>query len=255
MNVRMIGIVVTIVVAVLLSAVSAPAQDRWYGGLKFGFNSSQFRGDAVAPWVYDPSGGYYISGTVADKMPGFVGGGFFRRDIDTWFALQLDLLYSMKGGDGPVNGVLKVSFPGNVQYDGVVNGELKVRMDYIELPLLAVFKFPREEEDRVGFTVGVGPSFGYNTRAEAQLTGTAEVTLPDNSKRVQNYDDRIPIHGDINRWAVSGVVGAGLEFFLAKQTIVLEGRYTFDVTSITSDQSTYNHVFSLMIGFMAPIVN
>jgi hypothetical protein len=137
----------------------------------------------------------------------------------------------------------------------VVNGDLKLRLDYIEFPLLAVFVFPKDEEDNVGFTVEVGPCFGYNTRAEAQLTGTAEVTLADNSTRVQNYDERVPIQGDINKWAVSGVVGASLEFYLTKQTIILEGRYQFDVTSISSDQDTYNHVFSLMVGFMAPIIN
>jgi len=252
---RLISIVVTTAIILAVAAGSAPAQDKWYGGLKFGFNSAQFRGDPVAPWVFNPSGGYYITGTVADKLAGFIGGGFFRRDFDTWFALELDLMYSMKGGEGPVNGVLKIPQTSGPDLDGTVNGDLTVRMDYIEFPLLAVFRFPKDDEDKVGFTVEVGPSIGYNTRAEAQLTGSAEVTLADNSKRVQNFDERIPIHGDINRWAVSGVVGAALEFYLTKQTIILEGRYQFDVTSISSNQNTYNHVFSLMIGFMAPMTN
>ena len=137
----------------------------------------------------------------------------------------------------------------------LVDAVFVLNMDYVEFPLLAVFMFPRDEEDHIGFTAEIGPCFGYNTRAEAQLTGTAEVTLADNSTRVQNYDERVPIQGDINKWAVSGVVGAALEFYLAKQTIILEGRYQFDVTSISSDQDSYNHVFSLMIGFMAPITN
>ena len=252
---RLISIVVTAAVIIAVAAGSAPAQHKWYGGLKIGFNSSQFRGDPVSPWVFNPSGSYYITGAVADKLPGLIVGGFFRRDIGTWFALQLDLMYSMKGGQGPVNGIFRIVQPSNVEFDGVVNGDLKVRMDYIEFPLLAVFRFPKDTESNVGFTVELGPCIGYNTRAEAQLTGTAEVSLSDGSKRVQNYDERIPIQGDINRWAVSGVVGAALEFYLAKQTFILEGRYQFDVTSISSDQNTYNHVFSLMIGFMAPIIN
>jgi hypothetical protein len=257
MKIRIINIVVAAAVIIAVAAGSAPAQHKWYGGLKLGFNSSQFRGDAVAPLVYgvDESGGYYITGTVADKLFGFIGGGFFRRDFGDWFALELDLMYSMKGGEGPVNGVLQIEQPSSDPLDGVVNGELTLRMDYIEFPLLAVFVFPKDEEDNIGFTVEVGPCIGYNTRAEAQLTGTAEVSLSDGSKRVQNFDERIPIQGDINRWAVSGVVGAALEFYLTKQTIILEGRYQFDVTSISSDQDTYNHVFSLMIGFMAPITN
>jgi hypothetical protein len=252
---RLITFVLAAVVVLTVAAGSAAAQDKWYGGLKFGFNSSQFRGDAVAPWVYNPSGGYYITGTVGDNLFGFIGGGFFRRDMGSWFSLQLDLMYSMKGGEGPVNGILEIEQPNDTAYEGTVNGDLTVRMDYIEFPLLAVFRFPKDDAGKVGFTVEVGPSFGYNTRAEAQLTGSAEVTLPDNSKRVQNFDERIPINGDINRWAVSGVVGAAMEFYLTKQTIILEGRYQFDVTSISPNQDTYNHVFSLMIGFMAPIIN
>lgn len=252
MKVRMIGIVASAALIIAAAAGSVSAQHKWYGGLKVGFNSSQFRGDPVAQWVYNPAGGYGLTGAVGDAIPGLIVGGFFRRDIDTWFALQLDLLYSMKGGEGPVNGVVRVDYPSGASDNGVVNGDLSVRMDYIEFPLLAVFRFPKDEDDNTGFTVELGPSFGYNTRAEAQLTGQVEVEQPD-GPRVQNYDEKIPINGDINRWAVSGVVGAALEFYLTKQTIILEGRYTFDVTSITDDQNTYNHVFSLMIAFMAPI--
>jgi hypothetical protein len=255
MQFKMIHIALAAAGILSLTAGSAPAQHEWYGGVKLGFNTSQFRGDAVAPLVYSPEGGYYVTGAVQDRRFGFIGGGFIRRDIGSWFSVQLDLLYSQKGGKGPVNGVIQVRPTVDVVYDGVVNGELKFRMDYIEVPLLAIFRFPRDTQDKVGFTVGVGPSVGYNTRAEAQLTGTAEVTLPDFSKRVQNYDERIPIHGNVNRWAVSGVGSAALEFYLAKQTILLEARYQFDVTSISEDQSTYNHSLSLMVGFMTPLTH
>jgi hypothetical protein len=255
MRIRKVGIVLIVAVIGVAAGGSASAQSnqsKWYGGLKLGFNSSQFRGDPVSQWVYNPSGGYHLNGAVADKLYGFIGGGFFRRDFSDWFALQLDLLYSMRGGQGPVSGNITVNYPGNISDSGMVNGELQVRMDYIELPLLAFFRFPRDPHDRSGFTVEVGPAVAYNSRAEAQLTGDVDVTLPD-GPRVVKFDQRIPIQGDINRWAVSGIVGAAVEIYLSKQTIILEGRYTFDVTSITDDQSSYNHVFSLMVAFMARI--
>lgn len=251
--IRKISILAVAAGIIALAAGQAPAQHKWHGGLKAGFASSQFKGDPVAKWVYNPIAGYYLTGNVGNKLPGFVGGGFFRRDFDTWFAVQLELLYIQKGGQGPVSGNFKLEANDNLTYDGVVNGDLTVRMDYVEFPLLAVFRFPKDDAGKVGFTAEVGPSVGYNTRAEAQLTGEATVPLPDGSNRVQNIDERIPINGNINRWAVTGVVGAALEFYLAKQTIVLDGRYEFDVTSISADQSSYNHTFSLTIGFMAPI--
>ena len=251
--IRKICILAVAAVIIALAAGQAPAQHKWHGGLKAGFASSQFKGDSVSPWVYNPVAGYYITGTVGDKLPGFVGGGFFRRDFGTWFAVQLELLYVQKGGQGPINGVLQLEVNDNLTYDGTVEGNLTVRMDYVEFPLLAVFRFPRDEVDKIGFIAEIGPSVGYNTRAVAQLTGEATVPLPDGSNRVQNIDEEIPINGNINRWAVTGVVGAALEFYLARQTIVLDGRYEFYVTSISSEQSTYNHTFSLTIGFMAAI--
>jgi hypothetical protein len=251
--IRKISILAVAAVIIAFAAGQAPAQHKWHGGLKLGFNSSQFRGDSVTKTMFDPGAGYYITGSVSDKLPGFVGGGFFRRDFGTWFAVQLELLYIQKGGQGPVSGQLRLEINDNLTYDGTVEGDLTLRMDYVEFPLLAVFRFPRDEKDKIGFIAEIGPSVGYNTRAEAQLTGKATVPLPDGSNRVQNFDQKIPIHANINRWAVTGVVGAALEFYLAKQTIVIDGRYEFDVTSISSDQSTYNHTFSLTVAFMAPI--
>jgi hypothetical protein len=250
---RKISILAVAAVIIALAAGQAPAQNKWHGGLKAGFASSQFKGDSAAKWVYNPGVPYYLTGNMGDKLPGFVGGGFFRRDFGTWFAVQLELLYIQKGGQGPVTGQFRLEVNDNLTYDGDFNGDMSVRMDYVEFPLLAVFRFPKDDVGKVGFVAEVGPSVGYNTRAEAQLTGQATVPLPDGSNRVQNIDERIPIQANINRWAVTGVVGAALEFYLAKQTIVLDGRYEFDVTSISSDQSTYNHTFSLTIGFMAPI--
>jgi hypothetical protein len=229
----------------------APAQHKWKAGIKGGFNSSQFRGDPASPWVMKPAQGLYLDGNVGDKLSGVVVGGFFRRDIGDWFGLQLELLYSQQGGQGTVNGFMRLQAENNLWYTADIDGTLRVRMDYLEFPLLALFEFP--SEDRVGFTVLLGPSFGYNSRAEAKIEGQASIPLQDGSNRVTHIDERIPIQGDINRWQISGVVGAALEFYMKSSIIVLDGRYQFGVTSISNDQSTYNHVFSLTIAFMAPL--
>jgi hypothetical protein len=165
--------------------------------------------------------------------------------------LQLELLYSQKGGQGTVNGFMELEASNNLTYTADIDGTLRVRMDYIEFPLLALFEFP--SEDRVGFTVLLGPSFGYNTRAEAKIEGQATIPLQDGSNRVTHIDERIPIQGGINRWEIAGVVGAALEFTMKSSVIVLDGRYQFGVTSVATDQDTYNHVFSLTIAFMAPL--
>jgi hypothetical protein len=63
MKIRLIYIVVAAAVIIAVAAGSAPAQQKWYGGLKLGFNSSQFRGDAVAPLVY----GFDTSGCIRKR--------------------------------------------------------------------------------------------------------------------------------------------------------------------------------------------
>jgi hypothetical protein len=255
MKARLIYVVV--VAAVVLAAVAgvSPAETKWKAGLKGGLNISQFRGDPVSPVVYRPTQQYYLTGRVGDPLAGVVLGGFFRREFNDRFALQLEALYSQKGGDGTVWGKFALTSPNvpqSITYDGDVNGTMTLRLDYIEFPLLAVFRFPAA--DKVGFTVQVGPSVGYNTRSEAQLEGQATVPLPDGSNRVLDFDTRIPISGQINPWEIAGVVGAALEFEMSSSIIVLEGRYTFGVTSIDkNNKDIYNHVFGITVAFMAPL--
>ena len=57
MNHRIIPVVAAALLILTVAAGTAPAQHKWYGGLKLGFNSSQFRGDAVAPLVYGAQSG------------------------------------------------------------------------------------------------------------------------------------------------------------------------------------------------------
>jgi hypothetical protein len=255
MKARFFYIVVVAVVVLAAATNMTSAETKWKAGLKGGVNSSQFRGDPVAPWIYRPQQQYYLTGKIGDALAGAVVGGFFRREFSDRFALQLEALYSQKGGEGTVWGKFALtspSVPANVTYVGDVSGTMRLRMDYIEFPLLAVFRFPAA--DRVGFTVQLGPSVGYNTRAEAQLKGQATVPLSDTSSRVYDFDTRIPVSGNIRRWEIAGVVGAALEIEMSMSIIVLESRYTFGVTSIDRDnKDIYNHVISFTFAFMAPL--
>jgi len=252
-----IALTATVLLATLAGVASAQSdteeQPKWWGGIKAGINSSQFHGDAVAPWVVDPSVGRYLTGRVQDKVAGFVGGALVRVYISHWFGIQAEALYSQQGGDGTVSGEFAVELaPGNI-VPGTVDGTLTIRMDYIELPLLASFEFPRE--NNVGFNVIVGPSFGYNVWTQATVLGTANVPLADGSTRVQDIDQEIGIDGAQNKWQISGVVGAALEFERKTQVLLLDVRYQFGVTSIASDQDTYNHTLSVTFGFMANFAN
>ncbi len=250
MKTRLLVIVVLAVAMTGLSVGELVAQAKWNGGLRFGLNSSQFRGDNAAAWISSPN--YSISGTVHDAISGVVVGAFVRHRASERFGLQVELNYSQQGSDGTITGTMQKEFPSDVTYFGDINGTLTVRMDYIELPILAQYVLP--SEDRVGLTAYLGPAFAYNTRTEAQIKGELRVPQPNLNDKVLQIDERIPAGGGVNKWQVAGVVGAMLEFEMTSSIIQLDGRYTFGVTTVdkSNQKNIYNHTFSIVMAFMAP---
>lgn len=113
------------VVVVLLSTTGAFAQ-VWGGGVKVGSNFSS------------------VSGLPAIKQEmGVTAGVFAVRDINCWFSVQQELMYSQQGFRQHI---------GNSVY--------RVEMDYINMPVLAKF-----------YTIGglnmqVGAQFGYLIHAK-----------------------------------------------------------------------------------------
>jgi hypothetical protein len=149
MKMRIVSIACIVFVFVAAVSHASWARGKWEGGLKGGLNVSKFRGDAVAPWFIRPNG--WLSGSVHDEMAGFVGGALVRRQMTDRFAVQVEALYSQKGGDGTVYGLAELVYPSNVVYLANISGTLTLRLDYVEFPLLAAFTFPAY--DKVGFTV------------------------------------------------------------------------------------------------------
>jgi hypothetical protein len=87
----------------------------------------------------------------------------------------------------------------------------------------------------------------------ARLEGDASVDLPDGSKRVQRFDEAIPVQGNVRNYEIAAVVGAALEFELSKSTLVLDGRYQIGLTSVDAgSKDIYNNVISITVAFMAP---
>jgi hypothetical protein len=249
MKARFLVTTVTVMLALCVVAGDLAAQEKWKGGLRFGLNTSQFRGDNAAGWVSGPN--YSVSGALHDALAGAALGAFVRHQTWEHVGIQMEVNYSQQGGDGSITGTVQMDFPGNVRYTGDINGTLRVRMDYIEVPLLLVYALP--SEDRVGLTAYIGPAVGYNSRAEAQLTGEVRVRLPDGSNRISNYDERIPVGGGVERWQLAGVVGAMLEFEMTSSIIQVDGRYTFGVTTVDKSGASdiYNHTFTIGMAFMA----
>jgi len=122
----------------VLSALSANAQ---YIGLKGGLNFSEFN---------------ITSDKLTDEKlrTGYHYGAFLQLPLSQGFALQPEVLYSTKGA--------KVKYAST---EAGYTGGIDYKIDYIDVPLLAVFKFGNL------FEIHLGPCVGFTSKTEFESTG------------------------------------------------------------------------------------
>lgn len=153
----------------LLAASTATAQNSVVG-IKGGLNLSSLTTDGTNDKALNP---------------GFHAGLFSRMAIGEVFAIQPELLFSVKGT--------------RITYDGLVEGETRYNLNYIDLPVKLVFNLSEN------FSLHAGPYVGYlvnaNFKTEAEVLDLFDIDDADeiNRKNFNEFD--------------YGVVG-GLEFKL-----------------------------------------
>lgn len=237
----------------LVAAVgTAGAQSDWDFGIKAGVNSSKLRGDQVSLFLNDI--GLDVAGAIGDHQSGFVGGGFARRKMSENWALQFEALFTRKGGEGNIFGTFEVDQPNASPLPGEFNGQLKVELDYIEVPIIAVFNFP--SDDKVTLTAQAGGAVSFATRAEVLLDGLATVRLPDLSTRSQTVEQKYDIGSSVTPVDISGVVGIGLDIARKKSTWHVEARWTFGLLTVDGSSGdkadVWNSAFSFIVGIGWP---
>jgi hypothetical protein len=227
---------------------------KWLVGVRGGFNDAKFIGDPVGAMINIP--GLAVSGQVDGWQEGFVAGVFVRHNGSENVGLQVELNFSQKGGEGPVTGVADVHYPGDVIRTADINGVISVEMDYVELPVFAVFSFQTDASDKTTVTASVGGYVAYNTAAWAKVEGTASVLLPDGSTQVSNFDQKWGLGNIVNRWDAGGLLGLGLEVALERVDLLFDFRWTFGFLSIDDtdrNSSIRNNVISLTFGIGVPL--
>ena len=181
------------------------AQSKITYGAKGGLSIANLYGDDV-------------SGT--DSKIGFTGGGFLGIQASDQIIIQLELLYAMKGTKVDEIGL-----------------ELKVKLNYIETPILIKWMFPTEGNVKPSLFIGGAPAFLVSAKAEADIGGVAvEADIKDFTKR---FDFGV-------------VFGGGLDFAAGSGTFVIDVRYTLGLTSVDDtgfDKDVKNKAFSASIGY------
>lgn len=192
-------------------------------GLKGGITMANLYGEDVEDY------GSYED--IETKM-GFCFGAFFTYNFTEMFAIQPEVLFTMKGAKSD----------GTIPFFGW-KYSYKVNLNYIEVPILFKICFPTQSTIKPNIFVGpyaaIKQSFKYKTVV-----------------------DDISTEGDIEHMKSTdfGVVfGAGIDFalnFLGRGKLTIDGRYSLGLTTISDEEYTAgtkvdvkNKVIAFLLGY------
>ena len=152
-------------------------------------------------------------------------GGFVKLPLPGVLGMQLGAGFAMKGAEETEQGV-----------------EVKLDVDYIEIPILLTLSPPTT--GNVGFNFFIGPALGFKTGCNASF-GQAGV-------RVSVDCDDPQFDVPLKSVDLGAMVGAGLDIGLTGNvSVVLEGFYNLGLTKIDDsgvDDDTKNRAFSILAG-------
>lgn len=151
---------------------------------------------------------------------GLIAGGFVDIPAGRSLALELGAMFSQKGSS------TTISIP------GVVSGTSDTRIDYLDIPILAVVTVAQFSQGKVHFLAG--PSIGVKVGARSKATVEGESESVDISDQLPSTD-------------IGLVLGGRVEF---KNGVLAEFRYNPGFTDLSdTDESVKNRVYSVLIGY------
>ena len=216
---RLITIIVTGALAFMFLLPNSSSAVEIKGGLKIGASSAKLHGDDVEDLTD-------FLGEDQKSRIGLCAGGFITFNITEMFAIQPEVLYTMKGS----------------KYEEEIFGEtLKVwiKLDYLEIPVLVKIMVPTPG--------GVKPCLFAGPVLAMKLSGKVKFEYGADSKEED-------IEEDMKSTDFGLVIGAGVDIGFGAPgmgKITLDIRYSLGLSTISDfeDEDIKNGVFSLMVGF------
>jgi hypothetical protein len=165
--------------------------------------------------------------------PGFVGGAFLGIQVNDWFSIEPQALFSQKG--------TKVEGTGaNSSLEG------SVRINYIEVPVLAKFWIPMSGSQIKPF-VFIGPDIAFKVSCSAEgvilaVTGSEDCDKTEVIK-IKSTD-------------FGGTAGGGIQFNAGDKVLRIDARYTLGFTDINDSGDTReikNRAFAATVGLGFPL--
>ena len=252
MTIRRFGAYIIAIVLIAFLAGQATAEIGWEAGLKIGANGSRLTGDQVSLWITPPN--WDVVAEVDETKIGFIGGFYALASLSDVFAIQCEVLYAQCGGKGPINGWGPVELGGGSITQGEIDGEISLEVDYIEVPLLAAFKFINQE--KLLLNVVIGPYVAFETRAQLKVEGTAKYQDQNLSEKTQDFSNSWDYDKYVKSWDIGALVGIGVIIPLNKVSLLFDARYSHGFRSIdnmTDPKDVKNSAFTFLAGISLPL--
>ena len=213
----------------------ALAQISWEVGLKAGVSGATLTGNDVSEYGYYIDPDNYFAADVGDLKTGFVGGGYATVHLNKRWGVRLEALYFQKGGQGDGSGM-------NDGNDFAAKATVK--LDYFEVPVLAVFSLPAGSSGT--FDIFAGAAVAFNAAAKSKIEGA------NLAGDVGSQEEDIE---DVANTEYGGVVGLGYTWVKPKMNIFIDGRWEFGFTEVVDieDVNIKNSAFALMVGVGFPL--
>ena len=217
---RLIAIIATGALAFMFLLPNSSLASGIKGGFKIGASMAKLHGDDVEDLTD-------LFGEDQKSRIGFCAGGFITFNITDMFAIQPEVLYTMKG----------------TKYEEEILGEtLKVwiKLDYLEIPVLVKIIVPTPG--------GVKPFLFAGPVLALKLSGKIKAEYAGESEEDDIEDE------DMKSTDFGLVIGAGVDFGLGVPgtgKMTLDVRYSLGLSTISAFEGddVKNGVFSLMVGF------
>ncbi len=212
---RLIITIFAIVAVFTLSFASVSAQGLT-AGLKGGMNIANLHGKGVK--VIEEG----IGTDLVSKM-GFCAGGFITYNINDMFAIQPELLFSMKGAKA----------------EREIEGEtakLAFNLNYLEIPVLAKLSIPTPGNVKPSLFVGPSLAIKLSGKLKTEIAGESE---EEDLEDLKSTDFGL-------------VFGAGIDFALGQGKLTVDARYTLGLTKADESEEELdikNGAISIMVGY------
>ncbi len=214
---RLIITIFAIVVVFTLSSASVSAQGLT-GGFKGGMNIANLHGKDVKELEEE------MGVDLVSKM-GFCAGGFITYNINDMFAIQPELLFTMKG----------------VKAEEEVLGEtvkVTMKVNYLEIPVLAKLSIPTPGNVRPSLFVGPSLAIKLSSKLKIEYAGESE---EEDIEELKSTDFGL-------------VFGGGIDFGLGRGKLTVDARYTLGLTKVHEPEEgeeidIKNGAISIMVGY------